>query len=199
MLRRYDSLRHLVARSSVYPQAIRLTTVLLWLVATLTFATPAMALLSGTVDIAADVTGGASDCNGGSSGFSYDYTVTNFATAFPMLDFQIPLSNVNDVCNIVAPLGWSSSFSGTTLIFQASLGFELPPGGAQLPGFELDSPLPGVDEFFTADLINFQGNIISVPVDPLAPIRVPEPALWSLIAVGTMGVAFIRRQRRLAV
>jgi hypothetical protein len=188
------------ARSSVCFQAIRLATVFLWSVATLTFATPAMALISVTVDITADVTGGATDCNAGSNGFSYDYTVTNFATAFPMLAFQIPLSNVGDVCNIVAPLGWSSSFNGTILIFQAtSPNFELPAGGTQLAGFGLDSPLPGVDEVFTADLVNFQGNIISVPVDPLAPLRAPEPPPWSLFAVGAMGVALIRRQRRAAV
>ena len=201
MLRPYASLRQVSARSNVCFKAIRLASVFLWSVATLIIATPAMALLSATVDITADVTGGATDCNGGSNGFSYDYTVTNFATAFPMSAFQIPLSNVGDVCNIVAPIGWSSSFNGTTLIFQASSGFELQPGGSQLPGFKLDSPLPGVDELFTAELINvFQGNtIISVPVDPLAPVRVPEPPLWSLVAVGTMGVAFIRRRRRVVV
>jgi hypothetical protein len=137
---------------------------------------------------------------GGSNGFRYNYTVTNFATAFPMRAFEIPLSNVGDVCNIVAPLGWSSSFNGTTLIFQStSPNFDLPAGGTQLTGFGLDSPLPGVEEDFTADLVNFQGNILSVPVDPLAPLRVPEPPLWTLIAVGTMGVALIRRQRRVAI
>jgi hypothetical protein len=191
--------RKVFAQSSVCFRAVWLTTVFMWSVAMLTFATPAMALISATVEIAADVTGGASNCNGGSNGFSYNYTVTNFATAFPMTAFQIPLSNVGDVCNIVAPFGWFSSFNGTTLIFQASPTFELPPEGAQLTGFELDSPLPGVEENFTADLVNFQGNIISVPVDPLAPIRAPEPPPWSLIAVGAMGVALIRLQRRLAV
>ena len=197
MLKPYDSLRQVFARFSVCFQAMRLMTVFLWSVALLTFAPPAMALISGTVDITADVTGGATDCAGGSNGFSYNYTVTNFATAFPMRAFQIPLSNIGDVCNIVAPLGWSSSFNGTSLIFQAtSPSFELPAGGAQLTGFELDSPLPGIEEFFTADLVNFQGNIISVPVDPLAPIRAPEPPPWSLIAIGTIGAAFIRRRRR---
>lgn len=200
MPRPYDSMRQVVAQSNVCFRATRLATVLLWSVAMLTFTGPAMALISLTVDISADVTGGATDCNGGSNGFSYNYTVTNLATAAPMLDFQIPLSNVGDVCNIVAPSGWFSSFTGTTLIFQAtSPNFELPAGGTQLTGFELDSPLPGIEELFTADLVNLQGNIISVPVDPPAPLRVPEPPAWSLIAVGTMGAAFIRRQRRVAV
>ena len=200
MLRLYDSLSQVFARSSVCIKVVRRTTVLLSSATLLTFATPAMALISVTVEIAADVTGGASDCTGGSNGFNYNYTVTNFATAFPMTSFQIPLSNVGDVCNIVAPLGWSSSFNGTTLIFQAtSPTFDLPAGGNQLSGFGLDSPLPGVEENFTANLINFQGNVISVPVDPLAPIRAPEPPPWSLIAVGAVGVTLIRRQRLVAV
>jgi hypothetical protein len=189
-------------RAALCFRAMRLTTVLLWSLATLTFTTPAVALLSETVDITAEVTGGATDCNGGSNGFSYDYTVTNFATVFPMTGFQIPLSNVGDVCNIAAPLGWSSSFNGTTLIFQAiSPIFYLQPEGAQLAGFEVDSPLPGVDELFTADLVSFHG-IISVPVDPLAPVRVPEPAPWSLIAGGLMALALTHlsdaRRRRTA-
>ena len=199
MLKAYASLRQALGRSSACFRAIRLAIVLLWSAAALAFATPAMALISVTVDIAADVTGGASDCNGGSNGFSYGYTVTNFATAFPMRAFEIPLSNVGDVCNIVAPPGWSSSFNGTTLIFQAtSPSFELPAGGTELTGFGLDSPLQGVEEDFSADLVDFQGNIISVPVDPLAPLRAPEPPLWSLVTLGAM-VAIIRRQRRVAV
>jgi hypothetical protein len=199
MIRRHDSLRQVFARSTVCFRAVRLTTVFLWSVATLTFTTPAMAILSETVDITAEITGSATDCNEGSNGFSYDYTVTNNASAFPMTAFQIPLSNIGDVCNIAAPLGWSSSFNGTTLIFQAtSSNSYLPPEGAQLAGFELDSPLPGVDELFTADLLSFQG-IVSVPVDPLAPVRVPEPSVWSLITVGAIGVALSRRQRRAAV
>jgi len=197
MLRPYFP-RPVSARARVCFQAFRLTIALLCSVATLTFSTPAMALLSETVDITADVTGGVADCSGGSNGFSYDYTVTNNASAFPMTAFQIPLSNVGDVCNVAAPPGWSSSFNGTTLIFQAtSSNSYLAPEGAQLAGFELDSPLPGVDEPFTADLLSFQG-IISVPVDPLAPVRVPEPPVWSLITVGAIGVALRLRQRRSA-
>jgi len=164
------------------------------------FAKPAMALISVTVAITADVTGGASNCSGGSNGFNYDYTVDNEATAFPMVDFEIPLSNSGDVCNIEAPSGWDSSFNGNTLIFQAaSSEFDLSPDGGQLVGFELDSSLPGIQEQFTADLLNSQGYLLSVPVDPPAPLQVPEPSTETLIAWGAIGAALFLRRRRVAV
>ena len=188
-------MRQTLAESNPRFSASWLATILLSSVAMLIFTEPALALISLTVDIAADVTGGANDCSGGSNGFNYDYTVTNMATVAPMISFQIPLSNVGDVCNVVAPFGWSSSFIGTTLIFQAiSPNFELPAGGTQLAGFELNSPLPGVEEAFTAQM-DVQGTIVSVPIDPLAPLRIPEPPLWSLMGAGAMATALIRRQR----
>ncbi len=160
---------------------------------------PAAALISLTVDISANISGGASNCGGGSNGFSYDYTVTNLATAAPLIDFKIPLSSVGDVCNVQAPAGWSVAFDGNELVFAAeSSGADLAADDNQLSGFTLDSPLPGTEEQFTADLLGSEGQTISVPVDPQAPVpaSVPEPSTLALLLFGLPGVAWIRRRGR---